>query len=77
MSHNLVWGKATFQAMSSSIHETLIFNTEPLECRSKQLRGEAKGRSRAAGQETELPAWEWHGHAATLRSPVDVAKLAQ
>lgn len=32
--------------MGSNIHETLIFNTEPLECRSKQLCEEAKGRSR-------------------------------
>lgn len=63
--------------MGSNIHETLIFNTEPLECRSKQLHEEAKERSRAAGEEMELPEREWHGHAAALRSPVDVAKQAQ
>lgn len=62
--------------MGSNIHETLFFNSEPLECRSKQLREEAKakGRNRAAGEETELPEWEGHRHAATLRSPVDPAK---
>lgn len=60
MSHHHGGKKAIFQAMGSNIHETLIFNTEPLECRSKQLREEAKGRNRAAGQETELPGWEWH-----------------
>lgn len=63
--------------MGSNIHETLIFNTEPLECRSKQLCEEAKGRNRAAGEETELLEWEWHRQAATPRSPVDVARQAQ
>lgn len=77
MSHHLGEKKVIFQAMGSNIHETLIFNTEPLECRSKQLCEEAKGRNRAAGEETELPEWEWHRQAATPRSPVDVARQAQ
>lgn len=77
----ITWGEKStiFQAMGSNIHETLIFNTEPLECRSKQLREEAKakGRNRAAGEETELTEWEWCRQAGTLWSPVDVTKQAQ